>query len=171
MNNNINNFDKQCLLKAIDAAALSFKKGNYPVGAVLSIDNKIIATAGNEINKRQSFVYHAENNLIINNGDKLFKARKKKIISVYTTLEPCLQCLGACVTNHIDRIVYIQKDPNGGACSLEHNNIGSRYREFWPQIIYAPISKIPKKLMLNYFKEEIKKGNSEWPKKMINLLS
>lgn len=171
MNTKINNFDKQCLLKAINTATASFKKGNYPVGAVLSIDNKIIATCGNEMHKHKSFVYHAENGLIINNGDKLFKVRNKKIITIYTTLEPCIQCLGACVTNHVDRIVYIQKDPNGGACSLKHNNIGLWYKKFWPQIIYAPISETPKKLMLAYFKEEIKKGNNDWPKKMISLLS
>lgn len=171
MSGKINSFDKQCLLKAINAAAASFRKGNYPVGAVLSIDNKIVAVGGNEINKCKSFVYHAENNLIINNGDKLFKARSKKIISIYTTLEPCIQCLGACVTNHVDRIIYIQKDPNGGACNLKYNNIGLWYKEFWPQIIYAPISKTPKNLMLAYFKEEIKNGNNKWPQKMIDLLS
>lgn len=171
MNTEINDFDRRCLTEAIEVATTSFKQGNYPIGAVLAIDGRIIDAAGNEISNRKSFVYHAENRLIIDNGNKLFKARGQKIISLYTTLEPCIQCLGACVTNHVDRIIYIQKDPNGGACNLKHANIGLWYREFWPEIIYAPISQVPKNLMLSYFQEKIKKGNDDWPKRMIELLA
>jgi tRNA(Arg) A34 adenosine deaminase TadA len=145
---------------------------NYPVGAVLSIDDEIIDVAGNEINRHKSFVKHAENVLIIRNGKKLYKAsRAKKKITLFSTLEPCIQCLGSCVTNKVNQIVYIQKDPNGGACDIKYDNIGSRYKEFWPEIIHAPISKKPKMIMVAYFKEELKRGsNVEWATKMLGLL-
>lgn len=61
----LSQFDKQCFEKAISIARNTFKNGNYPVGAVLAVDNKIIGSAGNEINKQKSFVSHAENTLII----------------------------------------------------------------------------------------------------------
>ncbi|MFC1780359.1 nucleoside deaminase [Patescibacteria group bacterium] len=170
--NKLTNFDKQCLKTAISIAEVTFKQGNYPVGAVLAINDKVIGKAGNEINKQKSFVNHAENSLIINFGQKLANVRKdsKKIVSLYSTLEPCIQCLGASVTNHIDRILYIQKDPNGGACDLKHDNIGLAYKEFWPDIIHCPISDKPKQLMIEFFHSEIKRGHIKWPKRMLKLL-
>lgn len=168
--NKLSQLDKQCFEKAISIARETFTNGNYPVGAVLAINNEIVATAGNEINKQKSFVNHAENTLIINNGQLLAKAyEQKKRISLYSTLEPCIQCLGASVTNHINRILFIEQDPNGGACNMKHDNIGLWYKEVWPTILHIPFSDEPKQLLLKFFREEIKRGNTEWPQKMLKL--
>ena len=164
--------DKKYLNLAIEVAKEAFKKGNYPVGAVLVIDNEIIGISGNEINKKKSFVNHAENNLIMRFGNDLAKirGREDKVATLYSTLEPCIQCLGSAVTNHVDRICYIEKDPNGGACDLNHDNIGLWYKEFWPEIEQINFSSKPKELMVKFFKKEIKDGNKEWPEKMLKLL-
>ena len=168
----ITDFDKKCLRLAIKVAEDTFKKGNYPVGAVLAVDNKIIDQVGNQINQNRSFTNHAENLLIMNNGTRLYEAWKtKKTISLYSTLEPCIQCLGASVTNHINKIFYIQKDPNGGACDLKHDNIGLWYKKTWPEIIYAPISEKPLTMMTDFFKNEIKKGNLKCSQKMLKFYS
>jgi tRNA(Arg) A34 adenosine deaminase TadA len=167
----LNEFDKQCFEQAISIARETFANSNYPVGAVLAVDDKIIGSAGNEINKQKSFVNHAENALIIKNGKELAEAyEQNKTISLYSTLEPCIQCLGACVTNHVSRILFIQKDPNGGACDLKHNNIGVWYKEVWPEITHIPFTNEPKQLMVKFFNEEIKRGNTKWPQKMLSLL-
>ncbi|MFA7209110.1 MAG: nucleoside deaminase [Parcubacteria group bacterium] len=164
-------FDKQCFEAAISIARETYKAGNYPVGAVLAIDEKIVDTAGNEINKQKSFVNHAENSLIIKNSQLLSEAWKHgKAISLYSTLEPCIQCLGASVTNHINRILFIERDPNGGACNLRHDNIGLWYKEVWPEIEHCDFSDEPKQLMIKFFHEEIERGNTEWPTKMLRLL-
>jgi tRNA(adenine34) deaminase len=172
MKSKLTKFDRECLQKAIKIAAEIQKKGvNYPVGAILSVENKIIDSGGSSMINDKSRVMHAENALIIRNGKKLFKAFDSgKSSTLYTTLEPCIQCLGACVTNNISRILYIQKDPNGGACAMKHNKIGLHYRKVWPEIIHAPISEKPKKIMIAFFKSEIKRGNIEWPTKMLRLL-
>ena len=99
-------FDKQCFSAAIEAARKTYETGNYPVGAVLAIDEEIVGIGGNEFNlekpEKRSFVNHAENLLIIKYGHLLSDAYKQnEIISPYSTLEPCMQCLGASVTNHI----------------------------------------------------------------------
>ena len=72
----ITQFDKQCLESAISIARETFKLGNFPVGAVLAINNKILGVAGNEINTQKSFVNHAENSLIIKYGKELAEVRK-----------------------------------------------------------------------------------------------
>lgn len=167
--------DKQCFKAAIGIARETYKAGDYPVGAVLAIDDEIIAVGGNEFNlnkhQQRSFVNHAENLLIIKNGQLLSDAYKQgKIISLYSTLEPCIQCLGASVTNHINRILYLECDPNGGACNLNHDNIGLWYKEVWPEIKHCNFSDEPKQLMINFFHEEIARGNTEWPTRMLRLL-
>lgn len=173
--NKLNSFDKDCLNKAIETAKHVYSTGGYPIGAVLAIDNKIIAVGGNEYNKNKlekSYVNHAENLLIINNGNLLHDAYKQgKTISLYSTLEPCIQCLGASVTNHVNRILFIEKDPNGGACNLKHDNIGIWYKEVWPEITQCKVPEEPKQLMIKFFHEEIAQGNTEWPKKMLRLLN
>jgi hypothetical protein len=74
------------------------------------------------------------------------------------------------VTNHVNRILFIEFDPNGGACNLRHDNIGVWYKETWPEIMQCPISEEPKKFMIQFFHNEIKKGNTERPEKMLRLL-
>jgi len=171
----LSQFDKQCLETAVDVTRKTYKVGNYPVGSVLAIENKIIGIGGNEFNlgkhKKRSFVNHAENLLIIKYGHLLSDAYKQnKVISLYSTLEPCIQCLGASVSNHVNRILFIERDPNGGACNMRHDNIGLWYKEVWPKIIQCDFSKEPIQLMIKFFHEEIKRGNVEWPKKMLRLL-
>lgn len=99
----ITQFDKDCLEKALGVAREVYVAGRFPVGAVLAIDNEIVAMGGNEYSKhvpeQKSYVNHAENLLIIKNGVLLANAYKQgKNISLYSTLEPCIQCLGASVT-------------------------------------------------------------------------
>lgn len=171
MDNNHLDLNDKYLRLAIDVAKQASNEGNYPVGAVLTINQQIIDQAGNEINQGKSFFNHAENLLIMRNGSKLYEAWKNsKEISLYSTLEPCIQCLGASIINHINKIYYIQKDPNGGACDLKHDNIGLWYKNSWPEIVYSPISKEPLDMMIAFFNNEIKKGNTKWPTKMLQLL-
>jgi tRNA(adenine34) deaminase len=35
---------------------------------------------------------------------------------LYTTLEPCVMCLGACLLHHISHIVFAAASPKFGAC-------------------------------------------------------
>lgn len=170
----LNQFDRKCFELAVKKARKNLKQGYLPVGAVLVIGKKIIAVGNNKFNlyknEQRSYVNHAENLLIIKNGHLLTDAYKQnKIISLYSTLEPCIQCLGASVTNHVNKIFFIQKDPNGGACNLKHNNIGLWYKEVWPEIIYCPISNEPKNLLIEYYYKEIKKENKKYPERMLRL--
>lgn len=170
----LNQFDKKCLELALKEARKNDENDFFPVGAVLAINGKVIARGGNDFNLekkvKRSYVNHAENLLIIKKGQLLSDAYKSgKEIILYSTLEPCIQCLGASVTNHINKIFFIQKDPNGGACGMKHDNIGLWYKEVWPKIIHCPISSEPKDLLIKYFYKEIKKGNNKYPERMLKL--
>lgn len=152
-------------------AKKAYENGNYPVGAVVAAEEEIISQASNEIKSSGSIVSHAENIAITQKGRELLQASEaNKEISLFSTLEPCLQCLGAATMNGVKKIYFIQKDPNGGACGIKYDNIGLYYKEFWPEIFHAPISDEPLKLMLRFFHEEIDQGNTKWPNRMLKLL-
>lgn len=55
MDYKLTTFDKNYLSEAINCAENTYKLGNYSVGAVLVIDNKIIAKSGNEIKAKNSY--------------------------------------------------------------------------------------------------------------------
>jgi len=170
MLDNLSDTDVKNLNLALDAALKAYDLGNYPVGAVLTIDNVVVGSGENKINEGKSYFNHAEISLIATHSSKLYDAYSSgKQIVLYSTLEPCIQCLGAAVTNHINKIIYITKDPNGGACDIKHDNIGDWYKHTWPEIVYAPISENPLELMVRFFKNEIVKGNTKWPEKMLRL--
>ncbi|HEC64308.1 MAG TPA: nucleoside deaminase [bacterium] len=163
---------KKKLDMAINMAKSAFNLGNYPVGAVLTINNIMVGKGENKIKEKKSFLNHAEMRLISESPEKMFKAKSKdpsNKIRLYTTLEPCIQCLGASVTNQVDEIYFIVKDPNGGATGMRRKGLGLAYQNKWPKIFQIDYSEIPLKLMLKFFKNEIKKGNTKWPSKMLKL--
>jgi len=165
-------YDKKCLDLAIEEAEKSLKLGNYPVGAVLCFDNKIVASSGNFGESRKNYINHAEALMMIENGERLLQAaRDNKTITLYSTLEPCLMCLGIAVMNKVSRIVYIQKDPHAGACGLDRKSLGKRYQEVWIKIEHVAYSDKPKELIIKFLKKQIKTGvRVEWSKNFLRLI-
>ena len=152
---------------AIAEAQKSFDLGCYPVGAVLVIDNGVVYSGGNSTVLSNSLVSHAENNLIIEHGSEIFEASKKRCkIKLYSTLEPCLMCLGSAVKNKITDIYYIQQDPHGGACNIDIETIGVRYKEIWPTIKQISYSDVPQQLLIKYLEND----GSEWSKNLLSLI-
>src|SRR3989304_1358369 len=85
---------------------------------------------GNYGESGQNYVFHAETKLLIEAGPQLLSASKAgKVISLFSTWEPCLMCLGIAVMNKVNRIIYIQKDPHSGSCGIDRSSLGVRYQE------------------------------------------
>ena len=165
-------FEKKCLDLAISEAEKSFNLGNYPVGAVLSFNEDIVSSSGNFGETSKNYINHAETKLLIANGEALLKSSKEgKTVTIYSTLEPCLMCLGLAVMNKVNKIIYLQKDPHAGACGIDRNNLGVRYQEVWPEISLENYSQKPKELIVNFLNNQINKGvRVEWSQKFLELL-
>jgi tRNA(adenine34) deaminase len=164
--------DNKYLDLAIQNAELSFNDGNYPVGAVLTIENELIGENRNTAEKSKNYSQHAETRLILDNAEKMLQAWKdNKEIILYSTLEPCLMCLGVAVMNKVNKIVYIQSDPLAGACSLNVNSLGERYKQTYPEIIKLDYSPKPKEMIVSFLKKQIVEGiRVEWSKNFLKLL-
>lgn len=94
---------------AIKEAKKAMKKGEVPIGAVLVINNKIIAKGHNTREKTQNALAHAEVN-VIRKACKKLKSWRLDNAEIYVTLEPCPMCAGAIANARIKRIIYGAND-------------------------------------------------------------
>ena len=104
-----NYFMKQALIEAQKA----FEADEVPVGAVIAIDNKIIARAHNLTERLNDVTAHAEMQAITSAANYL---NGKYLIgcTLYVTLEPCVMCIGAIYWARLSRIVFAAGDPKRG---------------------------------------------------------
>jgi len=107
-------FDKLCFQKAIILANEAEQLNNLPIGAVISIRDEIIGKGKNAIwSPELSLSKHAEMEAMSSVPVALWKQARK--MTLYTTLEPCLMCIGAILLHSIGLIIYGSSDPYGGA--------------------------------------------------------
>jgi len=165
----MSDFDKECLDLAIKTARETFEAGNYPVGAVLALDNKILGAASDTGKATKNYINHAEAQLFRDNAHLLLdNGVPLGAITIYSTLEPCLMCLGTAVMCKTSRIIYIQTDPHGGACGISRKYLGNRYQQTWPEIIKTEYSNEPKDMIIQYLQDQIERGiRVEWSKKFL----
>ena len=168
----LSNFDQDCLNLTIKQAKSSFDAGNYPVGAVLAIDETVVADGNNSGETTGNYSNHAETSIIISHGNELLQASKdKKTITLYSTLEPCLMCLGVAVMNKVSRIIYIQPDPLAGACHLDRKSLEVRYQETWPEINQTDFSPVPLNLIKDFLNHQISTDiRVDWSQRFLSLL-
>lgn len=104
---------------AILEAKKAHIKANFPVGAVLLINNEIIDKSHNQNKELGTLYSHAENSLLIKYSAKIKKAAlRKERIELFSTLEPCLYCFGGLIQHNVNRVVFSVSDPVVGSCSL-----------------------------------------------------
>ena len=104
--------------KAFQEAEIAFEKGEIPVGAVIVIDNRIIARAHNLTETLNDVTAHAEMQAITAAANFLGGKYLQKC-TLYVTLEPCQMCAGALYWSQISSIVYGARDEVRGCINLK----------------------------------------------------
>ena len=114
------------ILQAEKAASL----GEVPVGAILVLNNELIAASHNTPIAKQDPTAHAEILALRTAAEKINNYRLVDA-TLYVTLEPCLMCCGAMVHARIKRLVYGAADGKAGAVvsqtqALDHTFLNHR---------------------------------------------
>jgi tRNA(Arg) A34 adenosine deaminase TadA len=91
--------------QSISLALRAREHGNNPFGALLAIDDKIIASAENTVNSDRNPTSHAEMNLVQLAVKQLTTAEIAEA-TLYTSCEPCAMCAGAIYWIGVRRLVY-----------------------------------------------------------------
>lgn len=109
--------DNYFMRKAIQEAEIAFEKGEIPVGAVIVVNNTIIARSHNLTELLNDVTAHAEMQAITAAANYL---GGKYLIDcvLYVTLEPCQMCAGALYWSQISKIVYAANDAQRGFNTL-----------------------------------------------------
>lgn len=109
--------DEYFIRKALEEAQTAFEKGEVPVGAVIVINNKIIARAYNLTETLNDVTAHAEMQAFTSAAN-LLGGKYLKDCTLYVTLEPCLMCAGAAAWTQIPHIVYGASDSKKGYSAI-----------------------------------------------------
>ncbi|TSC65676.1 MAG: adenosine deaminase [Candidatus Berkelbacteria bacterium Gr01-1014_85] len=134
--------DEQYIRLALSAAKQCLEAGEYPVSAILVIDDELIEIVSNQNISRSTWGSHAES-LVLQRHSSLIREKTQRLslekeaqgkIELYTTLEPCLMCLGTAVLHKVKRIIYSCPDPRGGVALIKPEELTKFYQERWPEI-------------------------------------
>ncbi len=149
-------FMKQAHLLAESAA----RKGEVPVGALITLDNDIVGKGENCPIKSNDPSAHAEIIALRNAAEKLINYRIPGT-TLYVTLEPCVMCMGAIIHARVQRVVFGAYDPKTGAAesrySIGNDNLLNHHLEISGGIYEKGCSSLIK----NFFKARRKKFTAD----------
>ena len=106
--------------EALRLAEISAASGEVPVGAVVTIGNKIIGRGHNYREKGKNALHHAEIEAI-NQACKRLGGWRLWECEMYVTLEPCPMCAGAIINSRIKKVTFGAFDKKNGACGSVTN--------------------------------------------------
>ena len=97
--------DEHYMKLAIAEAQKAFDKDEVPIGAVVVLQDKIIARAHNQVELLNDSTAHAEI-LALTTAYQFLGSKYLPEATLYVTVEPCLMCSGALYWSKIGRIVF-----------------------------------------------------------------
>ena len=109
--------DDYFMKKAFQEAEMAFEKGEIPVGAIIVINNKVIARSHNLTELLNDVTAHAEMQSITAAANFL-GGKYLKDCTLYVTLEPCQMCAGALYWSQISKIVFGARDEQRGFMTM-----------------------------------------------------
>ncbi|QBD76596.1 nucleoside deaminase [Ktedonosporobacter rubrisoli] len=116
----MSNSPEHFMQEALKVAAEGLEKGELPIGAVVVLDGQVIARAHTAERAERRMLVHAELLALLKADELVSGTRKRANVTLFTTLEPCLMCMGAAMSFFLGRIYYALEAPGDGAVSLAH---------------------------------------------------
>ena len=109
--------DTYFMKKALQEAEMAFEKGEVPIGAVVTVQERIIARAHNLTQQLNDVTAHAEMQAITAAANFL-GGKYLHHCTLYVSLEPCQMCAGALYWSQIPRVVFAAYDPQRGFSAM-----------------------------------------------------
>lgn len=110
--------DTYFMKKALQEAEAAYEKGEIPIGAVVVINDRIIARAHNLTETLNDVTAHAEMQAITAAANFL-GGKYLKDCTLYVTIEPCQMCAGALYWSQISKIIYGARDEQRGCIKMK----------------------------------------------------
>ena len=142
------NSDEYYMKLALNEALDAYEADEVPVGAVVVLNDRVIARGHNLTETLKDVTAHAEMMAITAAANGL-GAKYLKDCTLYVTLEPCVMCIGAIMHSQISRLVYGADDPKKGYTLLD--------RDFLPKNLKVECGVMAdecSRLLKDFFKEK-----------------
>jgi tRNA(adenine34) deaminase len=146
--------------KALEQAQNALDAGEFPVGCVLVHENRILATGARKgtVGQYPNEIDHAEM-IALKRLTETATATKSTKILLFTTLEPCLMCMGALMLSGIREVIYAYEDVMGGGTGYDWSKMAPLYKNNSITIIPHILREDSLKLFKTFFNNP---ENSYW---------
>ena len=105
--------DEHFMKQALREAQKAFEEDEVPVGAVVVMNERIIARGYNQVEKLNDSTAHAEI-IALTAAFNFLGSKYLPDATLYVTVEPCVMCSGALYWSKIGRVVYGTADEKNG---------------------------------------------------------
>jgi tRNA(adenine34) deaminase len=116
----------------------------------LVVDGQVVASRGNERERRHDPTAHAEM-LVLRDAAAITGGWRLRDATLYVTLEPCAMCAGAIVLARIRRLVYGADDPKAGAAGSIFNITDHPALNHHPEIVAGIMAAEASALLQDFF--------------------
>lgn len=113
--------DEHYMKQALREAQKAFEEDEVPVGAVIVMNDRIIARGYNQVEKLNDSTAHAEI-IALTAAFNFLGSKYLPEATMYVTVEPCVMCSGALYWSKIGRVVYGTADEKNGYRHTTGNN-------------------------------------------------
>ena len=104
--------------QALALAAQALEQGEFPIAAIVVLDGRIIARAAASEQREKRYLGHAELVALEQADRQGLSIGQRRQARLFTTLEPCLMCIGAAMSFFLGEIYYALESPGDGAVEL-----------------------------------------------------
>lgn len=115
--------DDYFMMQALKEAQQALEEEEIPIGAVVVINDRIVARGHNMTERLKDPTAHAEM-IALTSAFNALGAKYLPDACLYVSVEPCLMCAGAIYWSKLGRIVYGAED--------EKNGYRKTTKENWP---------------------------------------
>ena len=113
----INTVDHAAHMKeALGEAEAALRRGDRPIGCVIVHGEQVVGRGSNHEFTLRSKFEHAETRAMRRCAEYLFANSNECVL--YSTVEPCVMCLGTIVMANIRHVVYGVADPVAGGSEM-----------------------------------------------------
>lgn len=143
--------DEKYMRKAIEEAKKALQIGEVPIGAIIVLQDEMIATGFNVRESSQQALSHAEL-IAIKKANEVVGSWRLEDCTLYVTLEPCPMCAGAIVQSRIKRVVFGASDPKAGCAGTLINLLNEEKFNHQVDVTGGVLSEECGTLLSNFFR-------------------
>lgn len=123
--------DEHYMRQALREAQRAFDEGEVPVGAIIVMNERIIARGYNQVERLTDSTAHAEI-IALTAAFNFLGSKYLPDAILYVTIQPCLMCSGALYWSKIGKVVYGAEDEKNG-----YKKVAGEHSPFHPKTLVS----------------------------------